>query len=71
MRRRAIPVAALALVLAALASPLASAPDDSTRLGRDVLPAFESVRLSVDPARPESFGGEFTRIMLLISASVR
>jgi alanyl aminopeptidase len=56
LRPRALPALALAAGLAALAPPLASGQTDSNRLSRDVLPTFESVRLAVDPARPEFTG---------------
>ena len=44
------------LVLAAIAAPSAWAQADPDRLGRDVVPTFESVRLVVDPAKVDYFG---------------
>ena len=45
-----------AATLAALAPASVGAQADSTRLGRDVVPVFEAVRLVVDPAQPEFTG---------------
>ena len=69
MRRRPVPFIALALVLAALAPPLASAQTDGSRLGRDVLPTFESVRLAVDPSRPEFTGTAHVELKVVRAAS--
>ena len=69
MRRRPVPFIALALVLAALAPPLASAQTEGSRLGRDVLPTFESVRLAVDPARPEFTGAAHVELKVVRAAS--
>jgi alanyl aminopeptidase len=44
------------LVLAGIAAPSAWAQADPDRLGRDVVPTFESVRLVVDPAKVDYVG---------------
>ena len=69
MRRRVNSLATLAPLSAALAPPLASAQTDGRRLGRDVLPAFESVRLDVDPARPEFTGTAHVELKVVRAAS--
>jgi alanyl aminopeptidase len=69
LRRRALSRAALALVLVALAPCLATAQTDATRLGRDVLPTFESVRLGVDPARPEFTGTAHVELKVVRATS--
>jgi alanyl aminopeptidase len=50
------PVRPLVVALAALAPPIAFAQTDAGRLGRDVMPTFESVRLVLDPAQAEYTG---------------
>ncbi len=71
MRRRPIPHprAAAALVGALLAAPLAvaeAAPNN--RLDRDVVPVTQSVRLRLDPARPDFSGS--VRFDLAVTAPV-
>ena len=65
MRRRAIAL----LALAVLAPTLALAQTDPSRLGRDVLPTFESVRLAVDPARPDFTGSAHVELKVVRAAS--
>jgi alanyl aminopeptidase len=69
LSRRSLPTAAAAIVLAGLAAPFASAQTDPTRLSRDVVPTFESVRLSVDPTRPEFTGAVHVELKVVRPAS--
>jgi alanyl aminopeptidase len=66
LRPRFIP--SLAVILAATA-PRASAQTDPSRLGRDVVPTFESVRLTVDPARAEFTGAAHVELNVSRPAS--
>ena len=67
MRARFVP--SLAVILAASA-PLASAQTDPSRLGRDVVPTFESVRLTVDPARAEFTGSAHVELKVSRPAGI-
>jgi alanyl aminopeptidase len=58
-------LSALVLVVAALAPSPGLAQTDPSRLGRDVLPTFESVRLTVDPARPEFTGSAHVELKVV------
>jgi cytosol alanyl aminopeptidase len=59
----------LALVLSALVPAVGSAQTAAKRLGRDVVPTFESVRLVVDPARPEFSGTAHVELKVSRAAS--
>jgi alanyl aminopeptidase len=57
--------AVLAVALCALAAGAAAQPADAGRLGRDIVPTFQSVRLVLDPSQAEYTGT--TRIELKVT----